>query len=76
MLFRSGSTAFGIDLSRSENSSAPGDKGTSVGAAIVQEFKKAATELYLQYRVYSLQMGDRTPVYDINVGSLGVRVKF
>lgn len=71
-----GSTAFGIDLSRSENSSAPGDKGTSVGAAIVQEFKKAATELYLQYRVYSLQMGDRTPVYDINVGSLGVRVKF
>lgn len=71
-----GSTAFGIDLSRSENSSAPGDKGTSVGAAIVQEFKQAATELYLQYRVYSLQMGDRTPVYDINVGTLGVRVKF
>lgn len=71
-----GSTAFGVDLSRSENSSAPGDKGTSVGAAIVQEFKKAATELYLQYRIYALQMGDRTPVYDINVGTLGVRVKF
>jgi hypothetical protein len=68
--------AFGIDLSRSENSSAPGDKGTSVGAAVVQEFKQLATELYLKYRIYSLKMGDATPVYDINVGTLGVRVKF
>lgn len=71
-----GSTAFGVDLSRSENGSAPGDKGSSVGAAVVQEFKKIATELYLQYRIYALHMGDRTPVYDINVGTLGVRVKF
>ena len=71
-----GSTAFGVDLSRSENGSAPGDKGSSVGVAVVQEFKKIATELYLQYRIYALQMGDRTPVYDINVGTLGVRVKF
>lgn len=71
-----GSTAFGVDLSRSENGSAPGDKGSSVGAAVVQEFTKIATELYLQYRIYVLQMGDRTPIYDINVGTLGVRVKF
>jgi predicted porin len=75
-LTNQGSTAFGIDLSRSENSSAPGDRGISVGAAVVQEFKQLATELYLQYRVYSLKMGDGTPVYDINVGTLGVRVKF
>lgn len=71
-----GSSAFGVDFSRSENGSAPGDRGSSVGAAVVQEFKKAATELYLQYRVYSLHKGDGIPVYDINVGTLGVRVKF
>ena len=71
-----GSTAFGMDLSRSDNSFAPGDRGTSVGAAVVQDFKKVAAEVYLQYRVYSLKMGDGTPVYDINVGTLGVRVKF
>jgi predicted porin len=75
-LTNQGSTAFGIDLSRSENSVASGDRGTSVGAAVVQEFKQFATELYLQYRIYSLAMGDGTPVYDINVGTLGVRVKF
>lgn len=75
-LTNQGSTAFGIDLSRSDNSAAPGDRGTSVGAAVVQEFKPFATELYLQYRIYSLKMGDGTPVYDINVGTLGVRVKF
>ena len=71
-----GSTAFGVDFSRSENSSASGDRGTSVGAAIVQEFREIATELYLQYRVYSLRMGDDTQVNDINAGTLGVRVKF
>lgn len=71
-----GSTAFGVDFSRSENGSSSGDRGSSVGAAVVQEFKKAATELYLQYRVYSLHRGDGTPLYDINAGTLGVRVKF
>lgn len=75
-LSRFGSTAFGVDLSRSENSSAVGDRGTSVGAAVVQEFKKFSSELYLQYRVYALKMGDGTPVHDMNVGTLGVRVKF
>lgn len=71
-----GTTAFGVDFSRAENNSEPGDRGTSVGAAVVQEFKAAATELYLQYRVYSLRMGDGTPTNDVNVGTFGARVKF
>lgn len=75
-LSRFGSTAFGVDLSRSENSSAAGDWGTSVGAAVVQEFKKLSSELYLQYRIFALRMGNGTPVHDIGVGTLGVRVKF
>ncbi len=75
-LTKLGSTAFGVDVSRSENSSAAGDRGISVGAAVVQEFKKLSSELYLQYRIYALKMGDGTPVHDLNVGTLGVRVKF
>jgi len=71
-----GTTAFGVDYSRSDSSAAPGDRGISAGAAVVQEFRKAAAELYLQYRVYGLKMGDGTPVNDISVGTLGVRVKF
>lgn len=71
-----GSTAFGVDLSRAENSPTPGDRGTSVGAAVVQEFKKIATELYLQYRIYSLTPADTTLLHDMTVGTLGVRVKF
>jgi hypothetical protein len=72
-----GYTAFGVDYMRSENMAESGDTGTSVGAAVVQAFEKYATELYLQYRVYSLdRAAGTTPVADINVGTFGARVKF
>lgn len=71
-----GYTAFGIDYTRSENTSAVGDKGYSVGAAVVQAFEKYATELYLQYRIYSLDRANQNPVADITVGTFGARVKF
>lgn len=75
-LTKLGPTAFGVDYSRSDSSVADGDRGISLGAAVVQEFRMAATELYLQYRIYSLKPGDGIPLHDINVGTLGVRVKF
>jgi hypothetical protein len=54
-----------------------GDKGYSVGAAVVQAFEKFATELYFQYRVFSLdRAAGSTPVADINIGTFGARVKF
>ena len=72
-----GNTAFGIDYTRTEHLAQSGDKGHSVGAAVVQTFDKIATELYLQYRVFSLdRAAGTTPVADINIGTFGARVKF
>ena len=72
-----GYTAFGVDYTRSEHQAQNGDKGYSVGAAVVQTFEKIATELYLQYRIFSLdRAGGTTPVADINIGTFGARVKF
>ena len=72
-----GNTAFGVDYTRSEHMAQAGDKGYSVGAAVVQAFDKIATELYLQYRVFSLdRAAGTTPVADINIGTFGARVKF
>ncbi|MDD2500583.1 MAG: porin [Geobacter sp.] len=72
-----GYTAFGVDYARSEHLAQSGDKGYSVGAAVVQAFEKYATELYLQYRVFSLDRASgTTPVADINIGTFGARVKF
>lgn len=72
-----GDTAFGVDYARTEHLAQSGDKGHSVGAAVVQTFDKIATELYLQYRVFSLdRAAGTTPVADINIGTFGARVKF
>jgi len=72
-----GYTAFGVDYTRSEHMAQAGDKGYSVGAAVVQAFEKIATELYFQYRVFSLDRATgSTPVADINIGTFGARVKF
>jgi hypothetical protein len=72
-----GYTAFGVDYTRSEHMAQAGDKGYSVGAAVVQAFEKFATELYFQYRVFSLdRAAGSTPVADINIGTFGARVKF
>lgn len=72
-----GYTAFGVDYTRSEHLAQAGDKGYSVGAAVVQAFEKYATELYFQYRIFSLdRAAGTTPVADINIGTFGARVKF
>jgi len=71
-----GYTAFGADYTRSRHVAAEGDKGYSLGAAVVQSFERLATELYLQYRIYSLDRANGTPVADMRVGTFGARVKF
>lgn len=72
-----GHTAFGIDYTRTEHLAQAGDRGYSVGAAVVQAFENVATEVYFQYRIFSLdRAGGSTPVTDINIGTVGARVKF
>jgi predicted porin len=71
-----GQTAFGLDYTRSGNIPSAGDRGYSVGAAVVQSFSRYATELYLQYRLYALDRGNGPTVDDLNLGTLGVRVRF
>jgi hypothetical protein len=71
-----GQTAFGVDYTRSRDMAADGDKGYSVGAAVVQAFEKYSTEVYMQYRLFSLNRTQMTPVNNINMGTFGVRVKF
>jgi len=75
--FGLGFTAFGFDYTRSDNAALQGDRGYSAGAAVVQGFDRFATELYVQYRIYHLdrQLPNRA-VADINVGTLGARIKF
>lgn len=71
-----GPTAFGVDYTRSMDLPEENDEGYSVGAAIVQSLDKFGTELYLQYRLYSLDRDSGPSVEDINVGTVGARIKF
>lgn len=73
---RLGYTAFGIDYANSGNMPSNNDRGHSFSGAVVQSFEKYATELYLQYRLYRLDKADGTQLSDIQVSTLGVRVKF
>jgi cell division protein FtsB len=75
-LFSFGETAFGVDYTRSVNLPTGKDDGYSLGAAVVQQFEDYGTELYLQYRLYSLDRDADPSVQDINVGTIGARVKF
>jgi len=74
--FSFGETAFGIDYTRSVNNPTGRDEGYSVGGAMIQQFEEYGTELYLQYRLYSLDRDIEPSVEDINVGTIGARVKF
>lgn len=75
-LNRFGITVFGVDYTLSRNLPANDDKGYSLGAAAVQSFDSLATELYLQYRIFSLDRKSGPAVGDINVGTVGARIKF
>ena len=74
--FSIGTTAFGVDYGRSVNFPTGSDDGYSVGLAAVQSLEEYGTELYLQYRLYSLDRGGDGGFQDINVGTIGARVKF
>ena len=74
--FSFGETAFGVDYTRSLNLPTGRDDGYSVGVAAVQQFEEYGTEIYLLYRLHSLDRDADPSVHDINVGSIGARVKF
>jgi uncharacterized coiled-coil protein SlyX len=74
--FSVGETAFSVDYDRSINFPTNRDKGYSVGGAAVQQFENYGSELYLQYRVYSLDRDVEPSVQDMYVGTIGARVKF
>lgn len=74
--FSFGETAFEVDYTRTRNQPTENDDGYSVGAAAVQFFEEYGTDIYLLYRLYSLDRDVEPEVYDINVVSIGARVKF
>ena len=65
--FSVGQTAFGVDYTRSLNLPTEDDDGYSVGAAAVQQFDEYGTEIYLLYRLHSLDR-DVEPEVTANVG--------
>ena len=69
--FSFGQTAFGVDYGRTVNLPTDNDDGYSVGAAVVQLFEDYGTELYLQYRLYSLDLDVEPSVEDMHVGTVG-----
>jgi hypothetical protein len=71
-----GKTSFGLDYGHSEHISAENDEGDSFGFAVVQSFADYGTEIYVQYRNFSLDRDSAPSVSDINVGTVGARVKF
>ena len=68
--------AFGIDYGHSENIAADDYEGDTFGVAVVQNFDDYATQVYFQFRNFSLDTDDDPNVSDINVGTVGARVKF
>ena len=74
--FSFGETGFGVDYTCSLNLPTGRDDGYSVAAAAVQQFEEYGTEVYMQYRLYSLDRDVDPSVQDINVGTIGARVKF
>ena len=74
--FSVGQTAFSLDHTRSANLPTDSDDGYSIGAAAVQQFEEYGTELYLLYRLHSLDWDVEPEVHDINLVTVGTRVKF
>ena len=74
--FSFGETAFGVDYTRTLNQPTGDDEGYSFGLAAVQFFEEYGTDVYALYRLYSLDRDVEPEVHDINVVSIGARVKF
>ncbi len=75
-LFNVGETAFSVDYDKSENFPAENNDGWSMGGAVVQIFEKFGSEVYLQYRYFTLNQDITPALYDVNAVSIGSRVKF
>ncbi len=74
--FQFGPTGFGVDYTYSQDVSADGDEGMSVGLAAIQLIEDYGTELYAQVRIYDLDRDNANSVDDIVVGTVGTRIKF
>lgn len=74
--FQFGPTGFGVDYTFSQDVSADGDEGMSVGFAAIQLIEDFGTELYAQVRIYDLDRDNAASVDDIVVGTVGTRIKF
>jgi hypothetical protein len=71
-----GPTGFGVDYAWTENVSADGDRGQSVGLAAVQVLQRYGIELYGQLRWYTVDRAASPAFDDIYLGTLGTRVRF
>ena len=71
-----GKTSFGIDYAWSDNITTENDDGNSFGIAAVQQFNDYGAELYAQFRNFSLDRDVEPNVEDLNVFTVGTRVKF
>ena len=74
--FPFGETAFSLDYTKTEHQPTENDDGYSFGLAAVQHFEKYGSEIFFLYRDYSLDRDLEPEVNDINVISLGSRIKF
>lgn len=70
-----GKTAISAHYARNDDMQEQGDEFTSWGFAVVQNIDRAALELFLFYRQYSLDR-DGKDFEDINIAGIGGRVKF
>ena len=75
-LISAGKTSFGIDYGWSDNLTTENDDGNSFGLAAVQQLSDYGTELYAQFRNFSLDRDADPNVGDLNVFTVGTRVKF
>ena len=71
-----GDTGFGVDYTWTENVSGVGDQGQSVGFAVVQVIDRFGTQIYSQFRWYSVDRAAGPRFDDIFLGTVGALVRF
>ena len=74
--FDVGQTALSVDYTRSLNLPTDRDDAYSIAAAAVQQFDQFGAEVFALYRKHSVDRRSGPGVQDIDVVSVGTRVKF
>jgi hypothetical protein len=74
--FPVGDTAFSVDYTKSRSLPTETDTSDSFGFAAVQGFDRFGAELFALYRRHALDRKQDPNVHDIDVVSVGARVKF